>query len=381
MRGPVDDRRPVVPHGRLVLRRRASARLRAGRHRTRAVVGTTRSTNRRRAPPGCPPPPAPAPRAPPRRRSRSTPRPASGRRHPARRSGRRVRRPAGTARPAPTLSTVGALDRARDVAADPVDRLDLAAVALGGPGVQQHPGAGQRGGGVRVEQRQGPRLRGEVARFRTSGAPVSKRTVPGGESAVQHPDVPVPRPAQQPPGARRAPSRSRRRRRRPAARRRPPHGASRAGRRRASGSGWRPPAPAGPASSVVQVDVARAGQVARLVLRPPRRGRRAASGRRAGPAGTASLAQRTYGDDGIHTTHCVRCHLAHEYRPPGDRRCTGAGRVVDRIQNRPFSSAGSGRSGAAGALGGPGGESIVTARSAPRSAPPGDEFDAEERFR
>lgn len=51
---------------------------------------------------------------------------------------------------------------ARDMAGDPVNGLDLTAVALGGPGIQQDAAAGHTGRVVRREQRQGAGQRCEV---------------------------------------------------------------------------------------------------------------------------------------------------------------------------------------------------------------------------
>ncbi|KIX74212.1 hypothetical protein SF12_19315, partial [Streptomyces sp. MBRL 601] len=89
---------------------------------------------------------------------------------------------------------------ARDVAADPVDRLDVAPVPLGGAGVQEHPGGGQCGGAVGVQQLQLARFRGEVARLRRDFTRL-QRPVPGGEPAVEDAYLGVAGPAQQPPGA------------------------------------------------------------------------------------------------------------------------------------------------------------------------------------
>ncbi len=87
-----------------------------------------------------------------------------------------------------------------DVAADPVDGLDVAPVALGRPGVQEQSRTGEGGGPVRVQGGQGARLRPEIALggVRDLGGEVAG---PRGEPAVQDPDVRVARPAQQPPGA------------------------------------------------------------------------------------------------------------------------------------------------------------------------------------
>ncbi len=92
-----------------------------------------------------------------------------------------------------------------DMAADAVDRLHIAPVALGRPGVQQQTRPGEGGRPFRVQGRQGPRLRPEIA----LGGVRDLRgevTGPGGEPAVQDPYVPVPGPAQQPPGAGRRPA-------------------------------------------------------------------------------------------------------------------------------------------------------------------------------
>jgi hypothetical protein len=90
------------------------------------------------------------------------------------------------------------------VAGARVDRLGLAAVALEGPRVQQGAGAGQPGGGVRVEHRHGARADLDVAGLGV-GCGRGDRVAggPGGVPAVEHGHLGVAGPAQQPPGARR----------------------------------------------------------------------------------------------------------------------------------------------------------------------------------
>ena len=180
-------------------------------------------------------------------------------------------RRAGSGRPRPTFSVVGARHRARDVAADRVDRLHLAPVALRRPRVQQQPGAGERRGAVRVEQRQraGRRARSRPRRgLRDLGGQRPPR--PGGQAAVQDPHIAGgPSSAAATRRARRpSPARRRTRPRRGPAGPRP--GASPRRRPPRSGSGWRPPAPGRTGQFGVQVDEdgARAGG------RPRRRGGR-----------------------------------------------------------------------------------------------------------
>ncbi len=63
----------------------------------------------------------------------------------------------------PAYRAAGALRAPGTCPGDRVDRLLLAAVALGRAGVQQHPGSGDRGGGGRVQQRPPPRPGLEIA--------------------------------------------------------------------------------------------------------------------------------------------------------------------------------------------------------------------------
>ncbi|GAA1723881.1 hypothetical protein GCM10009680_76970 [Streptomyces yatensis] len=93
------------------------------------------------------------------------------------------------------------------MAADRVDGLDLAPVALGRTRVQQHPAPRERRRVVGLQQRQGPGPRDEVAlgpgRFIGGQGAADRR--PGGQTSVEHPDGRMSRPAQQPPRARRRP--------------------------------------------------------------------------------------------------------------------------------------------------------------------------------
>ena len=113
-------------------------------------------------------------------------------------------RPAGGSARRVDVVAGGGADRAGDVPGDRVDRLDLAPVSLGGPGVQQHPVGGQRRG-----------LRPRRARASRPGARRSRRAHAGSSPlvtgrpcavharrpAVEDADVGVAEVAQHPPGA------------------------------------------------------------------------------------------------------------------------------------------------------------------------------------
>ena len=149
--GPRPARRPVAAPGRgrarsPVTGRRGSAGLRAGGDRTGRVGGplapgahvqgrATPASSRGPVPDGRRRPPSRSTRRPPR--PRVAPRPAK--RSASSDASRK------TVPPSTTFSVVGRGHGARDVAGDLVDRLDLAAVALGRPRVQQHSAAGQGG--------------------------------------------------------------------------------------------------------------------------------------------------------------------------------------------------------------------------------------------
>ena len=92
---------------------------------------------------------------------------------------------------------------ARDVAGRRIDRLDLAAVALPRPRVEQHAGPGQRGCAGRVQQRKLARGRGEIARLgrRLVHGDRLPGVCPGAEAAVEHAHLVVAEVPQRPPGA------------------------------------------------------------------------------------------------------------------------------------------------------------------------------------
>ncbi len=105
----------------------------------------------------------------------------------------------------PAISVAGRLRALGMWPASRVDGLRLAAVARRGAGVEQHTGAGQLRGGVRVEHRHRPGADNHVALVRPRGLGGGRSAVrdPPRPSAVQdrHPARGKPGPPQQPPGA------------------------------------------------------------------------------------------------------------------------------------------------------------------------------------
>lgn len=162
--------------------------------------------------------------------------------------------------------------RPRHVAADPVDRLDLAPVPLPRPRVQQDPGAGQCGRPVRVQHLHRSRVRLEIALpgGRLLGRQFPSRRRPGGQTPVEDPYPLVPRPAQEPPRAGRGPPQSpvvdhhRSARRDPGPSHRRPE-VLRVGQRMAAAQPRRADRTG---QFAVEVDVHRAPQVPRLVRGP-----------------------------------------------------------------------------------------------------------------
>ena len=96
------------------------------------------------------------------------------------------------------------VQRARDVPGHRVERLDLAAVAGGRPGVDQPARFGQFGGPVDLDDRHRARPNGDrpgtIGTLRAGGRSARGHGRPRGQAAVQHPNVAQTRPAQQPPG-------------------------------------------------------------------------------------------------------------------------------------------------------------------------------------
>ncbi len=175
-------------------------------------------------------------------------------------AGRRVERAelVGAAEPAVRAQVDAGrhVDGTGDVAGDRVDRLGLAAVALGRPRVDQH-GYGEHP--VRVDQRHraGAWLEVALRHLGRAGLHLACRH-PGRPAAVEEPDVRVPVVAEQPP----APAR---RAARPSRRRRPP-----AGRRTPRPAASRHRTPEGPAVGA-GLPGRRGGRVARPGRRPGRR--------------------------------------------------------------------------------------------------------------
>jgi tetratricopeptide (TPR) repeat protein len=95
----------------------------------------------------------------------------------------------------------GGADRAGDVARHRVHGLDLPAVALARPGVEQHPAVGEGGGLVGIEDRHATGNRLEVAGGHGAGVLYDgqARLRPGPQASVEHPDVGVAEIAQRPP--------------------------------------------------------------------------------------------------------------------------------------------------------------------------------------
>ena len=148
----------------------------------------------------------------------------------------------------------GALQPRRDVPGPGVDRLGLPAVARAGPGVEQHPAAGQLRRAVGVDDRHAAGAHHDVTRCRARRRCGDRqpRRDPRPEPAVEHRD-PVRRHARPSAGATTPaprPRRSRRRRRPPRTPRGQPGPAQHLLQCAGSGSGCRPPAPGGAASSV-----------------------------------------------------------------------------------------------------------------------------------